>query len=85
MTVSIDGFNELSDRQQKFLLDTMTDPETGTRAFSIDGEISRQVWFERLLHDGWVELGAPSQLMDAENYEIPFEAWDIIAEVKASL
>ena len=83
MAVSTQDFHELSQKQQEFLLEQVGDGETSTRFFSIDAEETKQVWFERLLLGGWVKAVGTSTFTDID-YEIPFEAWDVIAEVKAA-
>lgn len=84
MAVSTHDFHELSKMQQDFLLERVTDDETGTRYFHTPEELFRRVWFERLLQDEWVvETGIQIGDGVARECEIPMEAWDIIAKVKA--
>lgn len=84
MAISVEGFHSLSDRQRKFLLDKMTDPETGTRHFRIDEEVFAQVWVERLVTAGWIQVTETSAFYAGPKCEIPFDAWDVIAEVKTA-
>lgn len=83
--MDITDFDKLTDRQKEFLLSKMTDPETGTRHFEISTEVEKQVWFELLRDDGWVER-QDSLLLGGNTsyYEISKNVWQVLVEAKAT-